>query len=788
MKRILSLVLILSSIITFLSGCANTDETLEIANNLNKSLNKLSSIVTNLDTIDTNYISNPDIISSREINTPSENKNKKTFILAFNNYSDNNDETIKNIIIKELQNKYLNDNGTCKYCKETYSCDEDGYCTNCKNAIICDENGNCYNCKSMLSFDENFMCSNCNKSTIVNKESTTENLSYTTEFLSSQEDSNNIENSYNQTINNNDNYNSEILESENNLTIENNNNEEYNIETQNSTNDINSNSETVKHDLLKTSEESIEIETNQSISHNDINESLDKNPKLQQNESSNTETTNNQTEDERIENLNVSNIENTTPKNTELNETTSLTEDSNILINNESTSLDNKNIDESYNEENKTSENQEKKSNDTKFYYYTRESFEPIQLRYKPRYISEFNESNINDQLSSYLNKVQKLYAMTEDAIEANTILNNCKHNLIDCINEVRELNKNIIDGTCDLNLQQLQALKNYTHDIKNTIKNLKSCNGDLSDEINNISNNTPTSIATSVEVLNSNYMQLINHIDTRITYHESALATLDQIKYLLNEAINSNNISNEDIDYLLHEFSINEDNETLSNETKNILNESNDNSNSTNNKEENENSTSSNLTTKKSFSNIDTYKNPTFPKKKNLLVDDNNYDNNDNNIDESDVFYTDTAKNNTTFPLENSDVITNNYNNGTAINDNIENGKNTDQNNIINTNNFTNSAGYNNSIITQNNLNNDDGYGGYYYSSDGEIHNNGMNNENEIGNNGNTLQNNMNRNNNVNTYGYNTMLDVLNQGTVNNGINTLNTKPNYVNSNIETL
>ena len=48
------------------------------------------------------------------------------------------------------------------------------------------------------------------------------------------------------------------------------------------------------------------------------------------------------------------------------------------------------------------------------------------------------------------------------------------------------------------------------------------------------------------------------------------------------------------------------------------------------------------------------------------------------------------------------------------------------------------------------------------------------MNNNNEIGNNGETIENNLNRKNNVNTYGYNTMLDIINQGTVNNGINTL--------------
>ena len=65
-------------------------------------------------------------------------------------------------------------------------------------------------------------------------------------------------------------------------------------------------------------------------------------------------------------------------------------------------------------------------------------------------------------------------------------------------------------------------------------------------------------------------------------------------------------------------------------------------------------------------------------------------------------------------------------------------------------------------------NRNNNLGNNSYRYDSNGTLYNNtngynnsGINNVNE-------------RNNNVNTYKYNTLVDSINRGTVNNGINTL--------------
>jgi hypothetical protein len=59
-------------------------------------------------------------------------------------------------------------------------------------------------------------------------------------------------------------------------------------------------------------------------------------------------------------------------------------------------------------------------------------------------------------------------------------------------------------------------------------------------------------------------------------------------------------------------------------------------------------------------------------------------------------------------------------------------------------------------------------GNNSYRYSEDGSLYNNTNGYE------GNEITNVNNRNNNVNTYKYNTLIDSINRGTVDNGINRL--------------
>jgi len=746
MKKILTLMLVFTLFISIFTGCKQENTANVVAKNLDSNLNKLEVAVNKLDTVDNKYLSNPDIYSSLT-GSPSSN-NGKYFALAFNNNSStqpvSNIDTVKQVLIDKITDKLLQQNTTpnsdnCYNCKKY--CDENGNCyyTDCNGNNYCyGINGECYSCNSIPS-----NCSYMGETTLTCPGSTT--------------------------------------------TISETNNDEL-----------------VATNLTQT------IET------------------------------------EEIDNLEVNNTEN------------------------------NEVIEPSV-EESPIQENQENISElptpskpKVKVYYFTQDSFAPIKLKYNPRYISQFNENTINEQIESYLFKVQKLYAMSEDSIEANTILNNCKQNIIDCIKEIRELNNCIINGKCEPSVQELQALNNYIVDIKTTTNRLKDCNGELSKEINKISEANNNVMINSVDVMNSNYMRLLNHIDTRVTYHKSAIATLEQIRYLLEGAINGNNITDEEFETIIEDLTIektpssevennsntvvteteteeNLDNKTTvddspsedivtedtteevientttndtiitnndstnvdgnqdlenntieedtntQNTTDEVVNENNvdnttieevadnntieETTNSSEVVEETVGEKNTLIDTYKetnSWSNVDTYKSTedivetenniltTEENVNNEIVSNENIDNevNDNNTVNNDNTIVDTNNTNDTIVKNTDNNVSNN-----GLNDSIVN-----QGTSIN----NNSGVYKNSVITQNNLDTNNGYGGYYYTNDGEIKNNGMNNDNEIGNNGETLETNLNSKNNVNTYGYNTMLDIINQGTVNNGINTL--------------
>lgn len=359
-------------------------------------------------------------------------------------------------------------------------------------------------------------------------------------------------------------------------------------------------------------------------------------------------------------------------------------------------------------------------------------------IRYSPRYATNYNNTNAQTSLNNYIYKVQELYTMTADVVEANNVLSAEKDNLLSDINNIKTYNTKMIDGVFTPNTQQLVALNNYAQDIKTTIKRIKDSNGQLNNEVNNISTSSASyGLSKGVDIINSNYLKILNHIDARITYFKSAMATLDQIGYIFKEA--ELNITYENIDL---------DNETSDKEivtkttTPNI--DTYNNTNTTDNIDTN----IQNLSESKNYKNIDTFNNNL--KNENIndinMVDDNfpNDNVNNNYIDESNT-------------MSDDRVISNNSNTQNQCLPNYTHDINTPN------------GVFQNGIITQNNLNNGvaNGANGVY---------SGL-----AGSNGNTdyfKQNNFNRTEkNVNTYGNNTLIDMINNGTVNNGINTLDLK-----------
>lgn len=882
MKKTLIIITSLLLICVMLIGCNSTDATIQASKQLNKNLNLLYNTVNRLDTVDNEYLVSNDIYDLNKINTntvPSPNKTQ-TRVLAISNINEpqvnytaiqENSDSLKNknekltstqelnaeeISLKDdltqaLKNELINrlycdSNGNCKLCKKKYTCSDNGVCNSCNQTVICDSNGNCTSCKKTLILDNNNNCSSCKKSCVTTTPNT--NLNSQTKSCLQKISANNQK------------LNVELLSTNNNdLVVKNNSDRvdtlsDINITTRDTNNNVFDNKR---------------IDINNNSNYSDINS-----------------TQNNITD---YDNINVKNTLDL-PKE-EINVTTDSTDTSNNLDNQiisdnkkpveaNDSNLDNTMNNETTNTDVVLNDNTDDKANNNtntdnivrfkpyKVIYYSESSFTPDLLKYNPRFINSINYDSANSTLNKYVEKLQKLYAMTADVVQANNTLANYKVVILDNIHDAKELNECILNGNCTPNANQVSALNNYIEDIKTTIKNLRNTNGTLTNEINKISS-TNTGLAQSIDIANSNYLKILNQIDTRISYHENAIATLEQIKYLLQDAQNnngvtivedlnnntnittdvnsSNNAPDNKVETVIDDKNIivenkdnispvtpnvdikKEDSATTKNElieiektidengntvvekkiitpdnsiladveddnneiiTKNdssndstivketIVTENNDNLNS--NKEFNNNS----FLDKKSYSNVDTYSqglgNVDTYKKKIVLKDETNQtQENSDNIKISDNIET---NNNSDIVNNNDNLNTTNENTTNEVvsndNDTIINPNNTPQM-VDNTNNFGVAGnnynnglnnGYNNTIISQNNLDNNNlGNNSYRYDGNGTLYNNtnGYNNG--------SINNINERNNNVNTYKYNTLVDSINRGTVNNGINTLN-------------
>ena len=743
MKKSILITIVCLLLTVILVGCTETPMHVAVGKNVDKNLNNLLYTVTKLDTIDNSTLANPDMYSAKNtLNfgfTPApESTVIKKSIASFNPTDAN--QVLKELIINKLIDKYKCDsNGNCYLCNKQYGDCTDGTCDNCGGQIICDSNGNCKTCNKQLLLTENGLCKNCNSNcvngTCSNSTATRFNTNGNTVVLPNTSNNNCASNYRNP------------------------------LETKN----ISNITTTDDSDLT-----SAELKENNDINLNDdltnSNLSLVK-PNL--------ETANNTNIDsgytsryDKLGNRNNQSFRNPVRRN-----------ESNLEKQNEKLVVEQLS--------NETSADPSTTQSEPKnVYYYYEESFTPDMLRYKPRFVSGYDQSTTENDFNNYIIKVQKLYAITSDVIEANNELSSYKTNLIDAIQSAKDLNKNFKELQYEPSNYQIQALKNYLADLKTTNNNLRACNGDLNDQLNHISSNN-TTLSSSVDIMNSNYIALLNQLDARITFHRNALATLEQLSYIIQDAI-VNNVPNISVLPNDDETTIADDNQTTNNQEENIIpsetddvvnTDLNDNTTIVDDNASNEDKNNSLLDTYKEspLKNVDTYKdinvienntinneiietNPNNDNANSNNTVENNTALNDDNLNENNTI-NDNLNNNIT----NDNVVPNNgINNG--INNHMGNGvANNGFNNGIN-NNLNGNGRVNNRVISQNNLNQDNNVtngANYYYDANGNLYN--ANNFNGFEGKSNT---------NIDTYNYSTLIDTLNRGTVNNGINTLNITP----------
>ena len=176
MKKLLSFILTLVLVTLFATGCNEASISYEqLSDNISNKLDKLSLSVTKLDTIDNQYIANPDIFPSTSqvayiVPNPTITKQENAEPLSEQNIvkniiASNTNENLQDALINKLINNLKCDNdGNCYICGNNYGNTDNNSCNSCNNSIICDSNGNCTYCNNCLTLDSFGNCTSCNKS------------------------------------------------------------------------------------------------------------------------------------------------------------------------------------------------------------------------------------------------------------------------------------------------------------------------------------------------------------------------------------------------------------------------------------------------------------------------------------------------------------------------------------------------------------------------------------------------------------------------------------------------
>lgn len=537
MKKSLVILTSLIMLCIMLVGCMETNATISTSNELNKNLTILSNTVKRLDTVDNDYLINDDLYAMEEIEAQTKNINttninktnatpdaQNTQNLSTSNANETLlkeqlQDALKNEIISRL---YCDENGNCKLCKTTFECDENGVCNNCHQTIICDENGNCSTCKSELNLNENNECNNCKNTCVSDTQTPCTSISTLNGLKQISKT--------NTSLNNLKFKNTELGKNNAILNTE-------NFEKQNDIIDIKSNGanifeeDIVSNDTLvdnfhnekASSNNTLSFETNSNIAN--INEMPNEKTGIQIY----------QLKDENLHTKTSTSPTNTTSEGSE-NSDENLNENFN---NNSNKTTDDSTVPSTSNPDDK---------NYIKIVYLYTDNITPNYTLYTPRFTTNFDYNTLPSKLENYVNKIHRLYTMTEDVVNANNNLRGKKESVLNTIEETRKLNDCISTGECTPTDNQVDALNNYLIDIKATIKNIRNCNGELTNEINKISNSS-NGLSQSIDVISSNYLKILNKLDTRISYHENAIATLEQIKAILEESYNNLTAPKDDVD-----------------------------------------------------------------------------------------------------------------------------------------------------------------------------------------------------------------------------------------------
>ena len=177
-------------------------------------------------------------------------------------------------------------------------------------------------------------------------------------------------------------------------------------------------------------------------------------------------------------------------------------------------------------EGNKLKENLRKKINNSLF-------VSPVsnltEGRYIPRRIS--NQPS-GQNYNSYINKVEDLYLMIDDAVALNQEVKNCRKQIQNCCNTLKVISKQLKANEVELSQEQIKNANSLLRELGRLVNRIVDTRNDVSNCAKEISSNN--SLSGGIEPISSKYITFVNCLNNRLTDYQNILAVLLELQSIL--------------------------------------------------------------------------------------------------------------------------------------------------------------------------------------------------------------------------------------------------------------
>ena len=164
--------------------------------------------------------------------------------------------------------------------------------------------------------------------------------------------------------------------------------------------------------------------------------------------------------------------------------------------------------------------------------------------RYIPRRISNQPSSQ---NYNSYLNKVEDLYLMIDDAVALNQDVRSCRKQIQTCCDTLKVISKQLKADEVELSQDQIKNANSLLKELGRLVNRIVDTRNDVSNCAKEISSNK--SLSGGIEPISSKYVTLVNCLDNRLTDYQNILAVLLELQSILTNT--EQNLGNSSLDNL---------------------------------------------------------------------------------------------------------------------------------------------------------------------------------------------------------------------------------------------